>query len=193
MKVISPLELPDLDLSGVSDNRRVSALNGMTLLWADRESFGPYLKAQRKTAGLSLRSAANKLGISHTLLARMESGDRVGPPQLSMLDDLADIYRCDNRKMLHEAGYRLEVPDDTPMDPAGQLEAQFRALILHPKLRPPLLRDEALEYIPPFIQRHWVDFARSLSEQPKPRTLVDDILDTADAAFLKSQRGSNKS
>ena len=84
MKVISPLELPDLDLSGLKDGRRVNALQGMPLLWADRDSFGGWLKAQRKTARLSVRATASKLNISHSLIIRMETGERVGPPPLTL-------------------------------------------------------------------------------------------------------------
>lgn len=43
-----------------------------------RHEFGKYLRAQRVSAGISLRSAANKLGVSAVYLGEVERGVR--PP-----------------------------------------------------------------------------------------------------------------
>ena len=118
----------------------------------------------------------------------METGARVGPPPLTLLDDLADIYRCDVRKMLHEAGYRLEVPEDMVLDAEGQIKAQFEALVFHPSLAPSEIRSEAMAYIPVLIKRQWVEYTLNLARQSKPEALVNDILDKADADFKKKKR-----
>lgn len=182
MKGLSPLDLPPLDLSVLSapSQRRSRSLQGMPLLWGKREAFGGWLLSQRKAAGLTTRAVAEELGISHSLISRLEHGARVGPPPLSMLSGLARVYRCDGREMLHEAGYRLEVPDDlTPPSPEAVIRAQFTALLLHPRLRPALLPDEAIDLIPLIVMRHWLDFARSLASQPDPAAMVREIIDQA--------------
>jgi transcriptional regulator with XRE-family HTH domain len=176
MKLLSPLDLAELDLSGVKEGRHIHTLQGMPLLWAKREAFGGWLLAQRKAARLSARAVAEKMGISHSLLVRLEAGDRVGPPPLTMLVDLAGIYRCDVRQVLHEAGYRLEAPDDTTATDEEHIQARFAAMVLHPQLRPRTLKAEALDYIPLHIKQLWIDYARNLARQPDCAELVAQAL-----------------
>jgi transcriptional regulator with XRE-family HTH domain len=182
MKMVSPMDLSPLEPDELTQ-RNPTTLRGMPLLWVKREPFGGWLVAQRKAERLTVRAVAAELRISHSLVVRIEAGDRVGPPPLDLLADLACLYRCDVRRVLHEAGYRLEAPDDLPtVTDDARVAAQFAALILHPLLRPRTLKEDALDYVPLSLKRSFVAFSRNLASQADGAELLAAIKRRVDAA-----------
>ncbi len=132
------------------------------ITWEARPSFGPYLRAMRESAQLSLRAAAAAIGVSFSYLAKMETGERPNPPTLKVLQRMGRVYGRDLRELMHEAGFRFETPSeiDTLDD---RLDARFARLVTHPLLRPMRMDPVVIELIPPLVKRQWIEFARKLA------------------------------
>src|SRR5688572_20946871 len=54
--------------------------------------FGPYLRKLREERGLSLRDAADQLGMTFAKLQKMETGGRFRIDSLNLFSDIADLY-----------------------------------------------------------------------------------------------------
>lgn len=67
-------------------------------------NLGKLVKNKRLEAGLSLRQLAKLVGVSHTEIARIESGERECP-SLKILTSLADVLRVPGVQILEIAGY----------------------------------------------------------------------------------------
>ncbi|MBL8614895.1 MAG: helix-turn-helix domain-containing protein [Deltaproteobacteria bacterium] len=68
-------------------------------------TFGPYLRELRVGAGLSLRDAAARLGISFAKLQKMETGGRFRIRSLDLLDNVADLFNVERREVRQRAGF----------------------------------------------------------------------------------------
>ena len=144
--------------------------------WESRASFGPYLRALRDAARLSLRAASQEMGVSFSYLAKLETGEKATPPSLKVLGRMANVYGRDLRELMHEAGFRFET---TPQTDAMEesLDARFLRLVSHPALRPMRMDAVVIELIPPLVKRQWIEFARKLATELVGTTeAVDAIL-----------------
>lgn len=127
------------------------------LLWRPRPEFTAYLRECRERLNLSLREAAEQVGISFTRLQKMETGGRYKPPNLALLSKLAVLYRVTTAELLREAGFELAAPDAVKQDLDFELE--FDVLAFHPALNPRHMdRDWRYAYAP-LVKQQWVDFA----------------------------------
>lgn len=88
-------------------------------------TFGPYMRSVRQARGLSLRDAADQLGVTFTKLQKMETGGRFRLPDLTFLFDLADLYCLPRTEVLREAGIEVltheavrEQMEATPVKPS---------------------------------------------------------------------------
>jgi transcriptional regulator with XRE-family HTH domain len=68
-------------------------------------AFGPYLRALRVAAGLSLRDASARLGISFAKLQKMETGGRFRIRSLDLLDNVADLFHVGRHEVRQRAGF----------------------------------------------------------------------------------------
>ena len=68
-------------------------------------AFGPYLRALRVDAGLSLRDASARLGISFAKLQKMETGGRFRIRSLDLLDNVADLFNVGRHEVRQRAGF----------------------------------------------------------------------------------------
>jgi len=64
-------------------------------------SFGEYLKKNRKRTGLSQAEIAQRLGMSQSLVAQLETG-RISNPDKEMLRIIATIYDIDYDRLVWE-------------------------------------------------------------------------------------------
>jgi transcriptional regulator with XRE-family HTH domain len=129
--------------------------------WEARASFGPYLRGLREARRLSLRAASDETGISFSYLAKLETGERLSAPSLKVLQRIARFYGRDLREIMHEAGFRFELPSEIEAQ-IESLDAQFLRLVTHPALRPMRMDAVVMEMIPPLAKRQWIEFARRL-------------------------------
>jgi hypothetical protein len=89
-------------------------------------TFGPYLRALRVGAGLSLRDASARLGISFAKLQKMETGGRFRIRSLDLLDNVADLFNVGRLEVRHRAGF-VEVDEIKVDDGMKVREAIERA------------------------------------------------------------------
>ncbi len=152
--------------------------------WTARPSFGPYLRELREAAGLSLRAAADEVGVSFSYLSKMETGERPNPPSMKVLQRIADAYGRDLRELMHEAGFRFETP--TEIDTLDEnLDERFNRLVMHPLLRPMLMDAGVVAMTPQKLKRQVIELALKLERAVRAGELtVDDVLrgESADAS-----------
>lgn len=72
-------------------------------------ALGGFLRLRRQQAGLGLRDAARRLGVSHAYLSRVETGKETSVPTVATLESMARAYLCDANALLCMAE---RVPDD---------------------------------------------------------------------------------
>lgn len=158
----------------VPDGEALEDVGEASFVWSANPGFAAYLRRVREAVPISLRQAAPALGVSYAWLARIETGGYASPPSLKRLHAMAELYQVDPREMLHEAGVRIALPQD--LDAGASIDARFRAVVLHPELRPSLLDADALPYIPDRVKRQWLDFADKLANHADPKALLTSAL-----------------
>jgi transcriptional regulator with XRE-family HTH domain len=92
-------------------------------LWKQQaESFGRYLRAQRKLADLSLREVAAMADVSNAYVSQLERG--LHQPSVRVLRALAEALNVSSEKMLTQAGVlEGDDPADEPAAPATEPQA----------------------------------------------------------------------
>lgn len=80
------------------------------------ETFGEAIKRGRKEKGLSLRSLARKINISHPYLSQLENG-RTTNPSLQIIFKLATVLDMSLTYLMHLSGiaiegYKVTIPDE---------------------------------------------------------------------------------
>ncbi len=124
------------------------------------EGFGPYLRTLREDRGLSLRDAAEQLGLSFAKLQKMETGGRFRIDSLSLFSDLADFYVRPYTEVLEAAGIRVLEPHTLTAE--LDEESTFAHLVLHPALRPLRMDERWIDSFSTLQKRQWVEFAKRL-------------------------------
>ncbi|MCB9694329.1 MAG: helix-turn-helix domain-containing protein [Alphaproteobacteria bacterium] len=122
--------------------------------------FGPYLRSLREDRGLSLRDAAEQLGLTFAKLQKMETGGRFRIDSLNLLGDIADLYVRPRTEVLEAAGIRVLEPHTVSAE--LDEDAAFASLVLHPALRPLRMDDRWLDAFSPLQKKQWVEFAKRL-------------------------------
>lgn len=75
----------------------------------ERKEFGAYLRRLRDEAGLSLREAENRIGISNSYLYQIERGER-GAPKPEVLRKMAAAYSVTLQSLM--AAAHLQEPEE---------------------------------------------------------------------------------
>jgi transcriptional regulator with XRE-family HTH domain len=122
--------------------------------------FGAYLRKLRDERGLSLRDAADQLGMTFSKLQKMETGGRFRIESLALFGDIAELYRRPRAEVLAAAGIRVLDPES-----AGDGlddDSAFARLVLHPALRPLRMDERWLDAFSSLQKRQWVEFAKRL-------------------------------
>lgn len=122
--------------------------------------FGPYLRKLREDRGLSLRDAADQVGITFAKLQKMETGGRFRIDSLSLFGAIADLYGRPRHEVLEAAGIKVLEPEEL-VDELDD-DAVFARLVLHPALRPLRMDDRWLDSFSSLQKKQWVEFARRL-------------------------------
>lgn len=82
-------------------------------------SLGEYIKLNREVAGISQRQLASRIGIHHSYLARLESGEN-DSPAADVLQRIADVLEISSADLLAFIGV-------TPPDGLPELAPYLRA------------------------------------------------------------------
>ncbi len=146
--------------------------------WSFDPSFGPYLRKLRNEKGLSLRAAAQEIGLSFTKLQKLETGGRSKPPSLQLLDRLAKIYDQPQEDFLRKAGVVIDMPPDF-YDRMNNRKA-FEGLVLHPALKPFKMTPDWVESFSERQRQQWIEFALKLEDHiQKGGESLTDIMEDA--------------
>ena len=78
------------------------------------DSLGKYIRERRTAKHLSLRELADKSGVSHTEIYRIETGKRKYPSVRTLIA-LARALEIHDHVALHFAGYKSEDDDNMPL------------------------------------------------------------------------------
>ncbi len=135
---------------------------GAAWTWRPRAEFAPWLREQRLTHGLTLQSAAARLGVSYTRLHKLETGGRVRAPSLELIAAIARLYGHETDLVLTRAGFRVQLPAE--LRDTARCDETFAALVLHPALRPACMDERWVESYSRIQKAQWVEFARRLWE-----------------------------
>ena len=137
--------------------------------------FGPYLRSLREDRGLSLRDAADQLGMTFAKLQKMETGGRFRIDSLNLLGDIADFYARPRAEVLEAAGIRVLEPQNV----AAELDedAAFAKLVLNPALRPLRMDDRWLDSFSTLQKKQWVEFAKRLEAFFHAGGSIADVLE----------------
>jgi transcriptional regulator with XRE-family HTH domain len=81
----------------------------------DAKALGDYLRAGRIAARLSMRSLAERVGVSYGYMSRLESGHFLRPSP-DILYRLAEVLEIDGNDLLARTGYAVssDLPSFTP-------------------------------------------------------------------------------
>lgn len=122
--------------------------------------FGPYLRKLREDRGLSLRDAADQLGMTFAKLQKMETGGRFRIDGLGLFGDIADVYVRPRAEVLEAAGIRVLEPQAV----SGEMddESAFARLVLNPALRPLRMDERWIDSFSSLQKKQWVEFATRL-------------------------------
>jgi transcriptional regulator with XRE-family HTH domain len=85
-------------------------------------TLGEYLKLAREQAGMSQRQLASRVGIHHSYLARLESGDN-DSPSAELLQNIADVLEISSTDLMAFIG--VKPPEGLP-ELAPYLRAKYR-------------------------------------------------------------------
>lgn len=101
----------------------------MSELISNENKLGTYIYELRATHKLSLRDAAQKIGISHSYLSTIEKG--IDPrnntpvkPTPEVLKFISDAYRCDYNTLMELAGYIKEPISDVELSIEEQQDVE---------------------------------------------------------------------
>lgn len=130
------------------------------VLWDPDSRFDLYLRRVRTEAGWTVRQAAARFGFAYSYLARLETTPRSRAPNLSLVQQVAEVYRRDFREVLAEAGYRFETSPE--VDFREDVDRMFERLVGYPGLRPYALPPEATDYYGRRQKNQLIDFAVKL-------------------------------
>jgi transcriptional regulator with XRE-family HTH domain len=109
-------------------------------LWKRQaESFGRYLRTQRKLADLSLRELAAMTDVSNAYLSQLERGQH--QPSVRVLRSLADALNVTAQQMVTQAGL-IDDEQDVAADETVEKDSGSRSLTEGAILADPQLTDE---------------------------------------------------
>lgn len=179
---VAPTDLPAWTISPLAED-------GTAWTWRFRDDFGPWLRDQREALQETLRDTAKALGVSFTVLQKLETGGRAKAPTIELLARIATHFGKDLDLVLTAAGYRMEVPRD--LRDALLCDEGFLALTMHPALRPSCMDERWAEAFSRIQKAQWLQFARNLEAHVRGGgASVEEILSEFRRGRRKASRPS---
>ncbi len=119
---------------------------------ANARDFGAALRAAREDAGLSLKRAADAIGVSHNALGNWELGKRKKRLPRAVVEKLEATYGVEDRRLLVAGGYVIGSGPAGAYAPGARPVGEPQSLAYGGE---PLTADEARDVL------HYIDFVRS--------------------------------
>lgn len=149
MPLRSPKEL------GLKKPGAHGAEHEVAVFWDNAADFGGYLKSVRERKGWTTRAAADQFGVSQAYITKLENTDRKRAPGTDLIHKIADVYGLDVREVMHEAGFRYDIPPS--LDRRVGVDAAFRKLLNDPRFRPSGFHPDEEQFLAPLVRQQFVD------------------------------------
>lgn len=133
----------------------------VAVFWDASAPFGAFLKAIRERKGWTTRRAAEAFGVSQAYITKLENTDRKRAPNSDLLHKIADVYGLDVREVMHEAGYRYDIPPSLDLKVA--VDEAFRRLLNDPRFRPAGFHPDEERYLAPLVKQQFIDLALNVA------------------------------
>lgn len=147
------------------------------LVWLSDDGFGPYARSLREKQNLSLRQAAERIGVSHPFVGQIERGTAKTVQNLELLERMAHAYAADLREVLERAGARFAVVDGGQLSALEAQRVQLRRLLTHPRVGPRDFDPADLQWIPDGMAELILDVAKRVDRYARAGgPSVPDIL-----------------
>lgn len=140
-----------------SDDSTLEEGNGGELMWRPAPGFGAFLRRERESRRMTLREAADELGLTYTRLQKMETGGRYRPPSLSLLKKMANLYMMQSQDLFREAGFDFSMPTSGTL--VAEVDRDFEAITLHPDLSPIDFDEMWCRSFSQLQKQQWLEFA----------------------------------
>lgn len=147
---------------------------------AHSEGLGDRMREWRAAKGLSLRAAAEGLGIPYSILQKIETGGRARTPDVDFLERVALVYSVPTADVLRAAGYAVREIRDA----RDAIDDAFRELVLDPRLRPTGMTPAWLDSFSTKQKGQWLEFAYKMFQ-----VSCDEDLNPVDPAVVRLVRG----
>ncbi len=139
----------------------------VAVFWDSTADFGAYLKGVRERKGWTTRAAAERFGVSQAYITKLENADRKRAPGTDIIHKIADVYGLDVREVMHEAGYRYDIPPS--LDLKVGIDEAFRKLLNDPRFRPSGFHPDEEQFLSPLVKQQFVDLALNVARIVRDR------------------------
>lgn len=156
MALRSPKDLQDKPAPGAD-----LTAHDVHIFWDSASNFGAYLKAVRERRQWTTRQAAAKFGVSQAYISKLENQERKQAPGEALVRRVADVYGLDFREVMHEAGYRFDIPPSLELKIT--VDQAFRKLVEDPRFRPSGYHPDEERFLAPIVRQQMVDLALNVA------------------------------
>lgn len=131
------------------------------LFWDRDADFGAYLKGVRERKGWTTREAAAKFGVSQAYISKLENQPRKQAPGADLLHRVAEVFGVDVREVMHEAGYRFDIPRSLELKVS--VDDAFRRVLNDPRFRPSGFQPDDERFFAPVVKQQIVDLVLNVA------------------------------
>ena len=131
------------------------------VFWDRDSDFGGYLKTVRERKGWTTRDAAARFGVSQAYISKLENQVRKQAPGEDLIGRVAEVYGLDVREVMHEAGYRFDIPRSLELKVS--VDEAFRRLLNEPRFRPAGFQPDDERFFAPIVKQQIVDLALNVA------------------------------
>jgi len=109
---------------------------GAQVVWMPATDFGAFVRGLRTGRSMSLRKAAQRIGMSHTFVAQVERDEPSVKLSVELCERMALSYSADPREVLERAGVMYAVADPSLKSERDSLREMVLRLLSHERLGP---------------------------------------------------------
>ncbi len=133
----------------------------VAVFWDRTVDFGGWLKSVRERKGWTTREAAAQFRVSQAYISKLEHQERKQAPGEDLLHRIAEVYGLDVREVMHEAGYRFDIPRSLELKVS--VDEAFRRLLNDPRFRPSGFQPDDERFFAPVVKQQIVDLVLNVA------------------------------
>ena len=132
----------------------------LDVMWLLNPDFCQYLRTLRQRQGLSMRQAAEQIGVSQAQYSRVEAGER--NPTEDFVRRAAEALDWDLAELLDLAGFMVLLPDDEAVAAMTAVDRDFENMLFQPEIRPARITNEEAALFSPRHREIYVDSVKRI-------------------------------